>query len=210
MPNIKLPYSAEGIELADKIADKVENVGGDISQDMPMNDASMRNTNMSMDVYEGGGNVNVDSMGYYKEGGKVSLEKTPGKEMSVEQFKILSDIDSELRADRKGELKNKPYKRKYTQETKVKPKYGKDAAESVASKKNKITKRKKNKKKDANSYIQKEGNVYKKGFPDRPLDKKKKPKFMGKEYGMGGSVSSGDSPMTENALGQIEGKVYKK
>mgnify|MGYP003138199340 CR=1 FL=1 len=71
MPNIKLPYNAEGMELADKIADKVENVGGEMSQDVPTNNASMRNTTMDLNDYEAGGNSNIDSMGYYKEGGKV-------------------------------------------------------------------------------------------------------------------------------------------
>tara|TARA_R110000824_G_scaffold74092_1_gene188558 strand:+ start:498 stop:1058 length:561 start_codon:yes stop_codon:yes gene_type:complete len=70
MPNIKLPYNAEGIELADKIADKVEDVGGEMSQDMPTSNASMRNTTMDLNDYETGGDINIDSMGYQK-GGKV-------------------------------------------------------------------------------------------------------------------------------------------
>ena len=70
MPNIKLPYNPQGIELSNRLAEEVKNVGGEIVQDMPTNDAMQRNTNMDMPTYEGGGMADIDAMGYYR-GGKV-------------------------------------------------------------------------------------------------------------------------------------------
>jgi hypothetical protein len=45
-----------------------------MSQDVPTNDASMRNANMNLNDYEGGGDVNIDSMGYYQKGGIVGKD----------------------------------------------------------------------------------------------------------------------------------------
>ena len=94
--------------------------------------------------------------------------------------KQLRDAQKEIKAHKKGELKNKPYKRKYTQEVKEKPKYGKHA-KSPQEKKIKVTKRKDSKKKMG--YITKEGITYKKKAPDAPVKKRAKPKF--KYPGMG-------------------------
>ena len=91
----------------------------------------------------------------------------------------LREAEKELEAAKKGELKNKPNKRKYTEEVKAKPKYGKKAAESVAKKK----KKKPNvKSKEKHYSIKKEGVTYKKKGPDSPVKKKSKPKFVGLEY----------------------------
>ena len=130
-------------------------------------------TNVSMPMYKKGGQVKK-----YK-GGEVVDESLPDDLLTPEAYKISSDIAKELEAHKKGELKNKPYKRKYTVEEKSEPKYGKDA-KSQQEKKIKITKRKDSERKT--SYIVKEGIGYKAKSPDAAIEDKENPKFMGKEY----------------------------
>tara|TARA_R100000808_G_scaffold24519_1_gene56684 strand:- start:2243 stop:2818 length:576 start_codon:yes stop_codon:yes gene_type:complete len=106
MPNIKLPYNAEGVELADSIADKVADAGGEISQDIPISNASMRNTNMDMDSYAGGGNVNIDSMGYYKEGGKIEEGGRKVKEDKKKPKTTVVRKDVTVGGEKVGTLKS--------------------------------------------------------------------------------------------------------
>ena len=67
MPNIKLPYTEEGKELAKEVKDEVEAIGGELSY--PSANAPDR-----VEKYALGGQVNpptASSITPYKKGGKV-------------------------------------------------------------------------------------------------------------------------------------------
>ena len=70
MPDIKLPYTEEGMDLVDQIQDKVDAVGGDISSEYPTLNATDRMMNTPMDT-------GIGSM--YKHGGKVPKYQEGGK-----------------------------------------------------------------------------------------------------------------------------------
>ena len=70
MPNIKLPYTEEAMDLVDQIQDKVDAVGGDISSEYPTSNAADRMMNTPMDT-------GIGSM--YKHGGKVPKYQEGGK-----------------------------------------------------------------------------------------------------------------------------------
>tara|TARA_R100000742_G_C4261088_1_gene78871 strand:- start:204 stop:527 length:324 start_codon:yes stop_codon:yes gene_type:complete len=107
MPNIKLPYNPQGIELSNRLAEEVKNVGGEIVQDMPTNDAMERNTNMDMPTYEAGGKANIDAMGYYKGGQVGDGPNQPMDKTGIGGTQFLDDAFPYGVWEKGGKVKNK-------------------------------------------------------------------------------------------------------
>ena len=64
----KQDYDAEGMQIANEMVEN--NPSLELSYEAPVSDAMYRNTNMGMDEYWGGGNTQINPMGY-KKGGKI-------------------------------------------------------------------------------------------------------------------------------------------
>ena len=92
MPNIKLPYTEEGMDLADKIQDKIEEVGGEVSSEYPTMNAQdrMQNTAMPDNPVDAGnlGDLAQSLAGSsYKKGGKA--KKNVFRERSSKEAPFL-------------------------------------------------------------------------------------------------------------------------
>lgn len=246
-----------------KMAKNKLNMG--MSDDIPVNDAMNRNTNMGMDEYMGGGMTKINPMGYrkggevkmpmYKEGGEtqdlteeniqlmkdamakrkfkmkhggkthkaVNAAKNPGLAKLPEDVrnkmgymqrggKAEKDDEATAKSMRKTSIYMAGPKEKGPAGGVVKGvkrnkrTIGKKKRETMKSKAAKMNlkeiKESRSKRvRTVKKYETGQGPTYKGGKGFKPRKRKK--------YAMGGRAA-GNRVMTENAVGQIEGKVYKK